>query len=182
MRRLLNVSIALLVAGAAPAQFAPTPPKVPKTLRPPKEQVLIFHLHGKGDQIYVCQDTGGAYAWKLKAPEAKLSGESGELAGRHFAGPTWQANDGSRVIGQLVASVPSSDAGSVPWLLLTAISHDKSGIMARVQSIQRLDTKGGTAPSIACTAANKNDELPVPYEADYYFYGTSGPGLRQTSR
>lgn len=137
----------------------------------------MLSLQGKGSQIYVCQNTGGVYAWKLKAPDAKLFGDSGELVGRHFAGPTWEANDGSRVVGKLVTSVPSPDANSIPWLLLTAVSHEGKGLMTRVESIQRLKTKGGIAPARSCSAEVKDKEVSVPYEASYYFYGEGSPGM-----
>jgi hypothetical protein len=170
-----------LLAGNAVAQFAPSPPKAPKSLRPPKGQSLLFDLGGKGNQIYACQKTGGGYAWNLKGPEAKLFGESGELAGRHF-GLTWVANDGSRVSAMLAASVPSLDSGSIPWLLLTMTARDSAGLMSRVDSVQRLDTKGGLVPAGVCGATNANDEIAVPYEAHYYFYGQPRPGvLRHTS-
>jgi hypothetical protein len=143
----------------------------PKELQPPSDQTLLLHLTGKGKQIYVCQNNADTYAWKLKAPDAKLFTEDGEQAGRHYAGPTWEANDGSRVGGKLLASVPSPDSTSIPWLLLTATSHQGDGSMAKVLSIQRLDTKGGVAPSAGCSAATQNSETSVPYEASYYFYG-----------
>jgi hypothetical protein len=147
----------------------------PKALLPPAGQVLILHLNGKGKQIYSCQGAGGVYAWKLKAPDAKLFSEGGELAGRHFAGPAWEANDGSRVTGKLVASVPSSDSNSIPSLLLTVTSRAGTGIMSKARSIQRLETKGGVAPATGCSASNENDETSVPYEAGYYFYGMPEP-------
>jgi hypothetical protein len=148
---------------------------VPKALLPPQGQVLILHLEGKGKQIYTCQSAGGVYAWKLKAPDAKLFRQNGELAGRHFAGPAWEASDGSRITGKLVASVPSPDSNSIPWLLLSVTSHDGAGIMSKVQSVQRLETKGGIAPATGCSASNENHETPVPYEAAYYFYGMPQP-------
>src|ERR1700722_5302980 len=128
---------AMLVAGALHAQVGSNRPDAPKTLQPPQEQVLLLHLQGKGNQIYVCETSAdGAPAWKFKAPEAKLYGENGELAGRHFAGPTWQANDESKVVGKVAASVPSPDPNSVPWLLLTMVSRSDNGIFSKVQSIQ----------------------------------------------
>jgi hypothetical protein len=146
---------------------------VPKVLLPPQGEALILHLNGKGKQIYTCQSAGGVYAWKLKAPDAKLFRPNGELAGRHFAGPTWEASDRSRITGKVVASAPSPDSNSIPWLLLSVTSHDGAGNMSRVQSVQRLETKGGVAPVSGCSASNENQEMPVPYEAGYYFYGTS---------
>ncbi len=166
----MRLRCVLLSAGVLVAE-----PRVPKMLVPPQGQVLILHLEGKGKQIYTCQSAGGVYMWKLKAPDAKLFRQGDELAGRHFAGPSWEASDGSRITGKLVASAPSPDSNSIPWLLLTVISHDGAGIMNRVQSIQRLETKGGIAPGTGCSASNENNETPVPYEAAYYFYGMPQP-------
>jgi len=160
-----------LWAEVAGAKSGAKPPAAPKALRPPKGEVLILHLVGKGKQIYVCQNTNGAYAWKLKAPDASLFTEAGEAAGRHFAGPTWEAKDGSLVTGKLVASVPPKKPDAIPWLLLQAASHSGKGIMTNVESIQRLHTKGGVAPTAGCAAAYENEETSVAYEADYYFYG-----------
>ncbi len=147
-------------------------PDTPKALRPPKDQPLLFRLSGIGSQIYICQNFGGIYGWKLKGPDAKLYRDSGELAGRHFAGPTWEANDGSRVTGKMVVSVPSPNAGSIPWLLLNVSSREGKGTMTRAESIQRLDTKGGVTPAKACDSSSERQEAPVPYEATYWFYGT----------
>jgi hypothetical protein len=145
--------------------------QTPDPLQPPKDQVLRFKLTGKGSQIYVCQNSGGAFKWVLKAPDAKLYNESGELAGRHFAGPTWEATDGSQVKGKMLASVPSPDANAIPWLLVTAVSHAGSGSMTGIQSIQRLETKGGKAPGDGCDAQAVSKEVAIPYEANYLFYG-----------
>jgi hypothetical protein len=168
----MRLGCVLLSAGV----LLPAESRVPKTLLPPQGEVLILHLSGKGKQIYTCQSAGGVYAWKLKAPDAKLFRQNGELAGRHFAGPTWEASDGSRITGKLVASSPSPDSNSIPWLLLSVPSHDGAGIMSRVQSVQRLETKGGMAPGTGCSAPNENHETRVSYEATYYFYGM--PSLR----
>lgn len=161
----------ILQSEALCAQVALQRPDVPTALRTPPEQALLLQLTGKGSQIYTCQSEGGVYAWKLKAPEAKLYDEGGQLAGRHFVGPTWQAKDGSRITGKLQATAPAPDASSMPWLLLTVVAHDGSGVLSGVQTIQRLNTRGGLAPTSACNAAAENAETPISYEADYYFYG-----------
>ena len=146
-------------------------PEVPEELRVPEGQTLLLRLHGEGKQIYSCQRAADGYGWKLKGPEAKLIDKDGKVVGRHYAGPTWESTDGSRVTGKLAASVASPDAGSIPWLLLGAASHEGTGVMQRVLSIQRLETKGGAAPSTGCAAGSGNIETSVPYEASYYFYG-----------
>jgi hypothetical protein len=171
------LSASILIAHGLRAQFAAPVPKAPKALQPPSDQAVVLSLEGKGSQIYVCQDTGDMYAWKLKGPDAKLFGESGEVVGRHFKGPTWEANDGSRVTGKLVASVPSPDSKSIPWLLLQAAAHEGKGLMSGIQSIQRLGTKGGVAPAVTCSARNKDKEVSVLYQAYYYFYGEPSPGM-----
>ncbi|HEX8882141.1 MAG TPA: DUF3455 domain-containing protein, partial [Candidatus Acidoferrum sp.] len=75
----------------------------------------------------------------------------------------------SRVTGTIVDGVPSPDANSIPWLLLTVRSRTGDGVLARVTSIQRLNTKGGKAPA-SCDAAHVGQELRVPYSADYFFF------------
>src|SRR5579871_4777870 len=62
---------------------------------------------GTGDQVYTCSATGGQFAWTLKAPDATLTDEKGGVVGKHFAGPTWQAQDGSSVVGEAIATSPS---------------------------------------------------------------------------
>jgi hypothetical protein len=107
----------------------------------------------------------------LKAPDAKLLGSSGEVIGRHFAGPTWEAKDGSRVVGKPAANVPSPEPQSVPWLLLNAVGHEGSGTMSNVLNIQRLNTQGGKAPAGGCDKEHVGTETRVAYQADYLFFG-----------
>jgi hypothetical protein len=145
--------------------------EVPDKLRVPDTQKLILHAHGVGDQIYTCKMADAAYAWTLKGPEAQLLDPAGQVLGRHFAGPTWEAKDGSRVLGKAAASVPSHDAASIPWLLVNAVGHEGSGLMTAVVTIQRLETKGGKAPAGGCDADGAGGEVRVPYQAEYYFYG-----------
>lgn len=173
MPHLESAVIALIFTSALHAQVANSPSVGAKALRPPRRQALLLKLQGKGSQIYACQNSadGAPPAWKLKAPDAKLFSEGGEVVGRHFAGPTWEYSDGSQVIGQMVASQPAPERDSIPWLLIKAVSHSDKGAFSRVQNIQRLATKGGVAPDTGCTASHLKEEMSVPYEATYYFYG-----------
>jgi hypothetical protein len=150
---------------------ADLPSTLPAELRAPASQKLILKAHGVGDQVYICQAVEGNYAWTLKAPDARLLDADGRQLGRHFAGPTWEAKDGSSVVGKPVANVPSPDPRSVPWLRLDAVRHDGSGAMSQVLSIQRLNTNGGKAPTQGCANSQVGAEVRVPYQADYYFYG-----------
>jgi hypothetical protein len=107
----------------------------------------------------------------LKAPEAQLFDKDGEPFGKHFAGPSWEANDGSRVSGKAVANAPSPDTESIPWLLVNIVGHSGSdGVLTLAITIQRLHTKGGKAPAAGCDAGHSGQEIRVVYSADYLFY------------
>ena len=142
----------------------------PKELQPPANEQLLFEVHAKGEQIYTCNGDGAQFTWVLKAPEAQLIDKRGKPFGKHFAGPSWEANDGSRVNGKAVANTPSTDADSIPWLLVSVVSHSGEGVLARVTSIQRVNTKGGKARASGCDAAHADKEERVPYSADYRFF------------
>ena len=125
---------------------------------------------GKGVQIYVCRASAGTYAWTLKAPDATLRDAKGDIMGKHFAGPSWQANDGSQVVGAPINISPSPNPDAIPWLVLRAISHIGAGEMAGVRYIVRTRTEGGVAPASGCDASHVNAEVRVPYGAIYLFF------------
>ena len=152
------------------ATAAATAQQVPEALRAPANEQLVMQVHAKGDQIYSCKADGPQPAWTLKAPEAQLFDKDGKTFGKHFAGPSWEASDGSRVVGKAAANVPSPEADSIPWLLVKVVSHAGEGVLAQVTSIQRINTKGGKAPATGCDAAHAGQEARVPYSADYLFY------------
>ena len=122
----------------------------------------------RGVQIYACTPDGPAFAWRLKAPDAVLLNVQGQQAGRHFAGPSWQAKDGSVVVGEVVAS-GSGDAGAIPWLLLRAKSRTGEGLFARIGYIVRSRTAGGVAPGSGCDRDHAGTEARVDYIASYTF-------------
>ncbi|HEX4168600.1 MAG TPA: DUF3455 domain-containing protein, partial [Bryobacteraceae bacterium] len=98
-------------------------------------------------------------------PDAKLLNQEGSVIGRHFAGPTWQLNDGSRIKGKVVAKQVAPDATAVPWLLLESVGG--TGRFGAVRFIQRTGTHGGNAPDDSCS---QNATRRVPYTATYSFY------------
>jgi len=144
--------------------------QVPQQLQPPANEHLLLQVHAKGDQVYTCKADAAQFTWTLKAPDAQLFDENGKPFGKHFAGPSWEASDGSRVTGKAVANVPSPDANSIPWLLVNIVTHEGSGVLSRATTIQRLNTKGGKAPASGCDAAHVGQEIRTPYSADYLFF------------
>jgi hypothetical protein len=146
---------------------------VPSDLTPPASAVLLFELRARGVQIYTCAAKPAdptAFVWTFKAPQAELFNDRGEVVGSHFAGPTWQGQDGSSVMGALVARADAPSKNAIPWLLLEAKSHAGGGAFSTITHIQRLATKGGVAPSEGCDATHEGEEVRVPYEATYAFY------------
>jgi hypothetical protein len=142
----------------------------PDQLQPPASEHLFLQVHAEGDQIYSCSPDGERFSWTLKAPDAQLYSKDGKSFGRHFAGPSWKANDGSQITGKAAASVPSPDANSIPWLLVVVVSHSGDGVLVHVTYIQRINTKGGKAPANGCDANHGGQEARVPYSADYAFF------------
>ena len=74
-------------------------------------------------QIYAYQAVPGNSAkfdWVLERPQADLLDAQGHRIGRHYEGPTWEATDGSKVVGAVEQRVSAPRAGAVPWLLLKA--------------------------------------------------------------
>jgi hypothetical protein len=156
--------VSLALSFSLPAQ------QVPQQLQPPATEQLLLQVHAKGDQIYACKGDAAQFAWTLKAPDAQLFDKDGKPFGRHFAGPSWEAQDGSRVTGKAVANAPSPDADSIAWLLINIVSHEGAGVLSRATTIQRVKTKGGKAPATGCDASHAGQEVRVAYSADYLFY------------
>jgi hypothetical protein len=166
---LLTVAI---ITGCAASKINGTS-DIPGPLRVPATQTLILQVQATGVQIYECtssSDDPERFEWKFKAPEALLRDRAGNTFGRHYAGPTWEADDGSKVVGEVKARDDGPDANAIPWLLLSATSTSGQGALGRTESIQRLHTSGGRAPTGGCDQRVIGEEVRVPYKADYYFY------------
>ena len=127
-------------------------------------------LLGKGAQVYECTQENAGYAWQLKAPDSILTDAAGRRIGRHFAGPSWQAEDGSTVVGQVLVTSQAPQAGAIPWLVLGAKVHNGDGLFATVAYIVRSATEGGVAPAAGCDSAHVGAEIRVDYSATYIFF------------
>jgi hypothetical protein len=146
---------------------------VPDNLKVPAGNVMLLEAYATGVQIYVCKaraDDPNAFEWTFKAPEAELRNDDGENIGKHYAGPSWEGNDGSKVIGEAIESAKSPDASAIPWLLLRVKAHEGSGAFSTVTYVQRLETNGGGAPSDGCDQSAASAERRVDYTATYAFY------------
>lgn len=142
---------------------------LPAQLNVPAGNHRAFADGAQGVQIYECKAADSGFTWVLQGPDANLSSADGAAAGKHFAGPTWQAADGSSVTAAKLAAAVV-DATAIPWLLLQANAHTGNGVMSPVTFIQRRDTAGGLAPAGGCDAASVGQVARVPYTAQYVFF------------
>ncbi len=141
----------------------------------------------------MCPDASG-FAWILFTPEATLFKDNDRQVTTHFFSPnlspippeiggtvraTWQdSRDTSTVWAKLFHS--SSDPafvapGAIPWLLLQVVGAQDGPTGGKTLTptifIQRLNTSGGVAPSMAYTSiTDVGAEAFIPYTADYFFY------------
>ena len=156
----------------------------PDALKPPRNATLLLAAHGEGVQIYTCQsakDDASRFSWTLAAPEASIADQDGKPVGKHYAGPTWEAGDGSKVVGEVIARDDGPDASAIPWLLLRAKSASGHGRLGAVTFIQRLHTVGGQSPTAGCSAATVDHVVRVDYSADYNFYVATGAAIASSA-
>lgn len=154
------------VAWTAQAGADNRAPEVPEEIAVPANHKVHFHGFGVGVQIYTWNGTD----WGIAVPEAVLfHGEDGIVV-IHFAGPTWESNSGSQVVGALPPLSVTVDPDAIPWLRLAAVEERTHGpgIFANTTFIQRVNTRGGKAPSADGTFVGQVAR--VPYTADYFFY------------
>ena len=130
----------------------------------------VLEFTAKGVQIYRCAPKPPGYAWTLQAPDAQLQDLSGKPAGHHYAGPSWQALDGSTIQGKPIAAGSQPGAGAIPWLVVQVTGHTGAGIFAETAYVVRSHTSGGLAPATGCETTHPDAGIRVPYTATYTFF------------
>jgi Protein of unknown function (DUF3455) len=172
--RFAGAAVAGLVLAGSLAQAAHADVRNP--LLPPVGNVPFLAAPATGTQNYSCNATATGFAWTFVAPRANLFDRRGNVIITHFGGPTWQANDGSKVVGTVVGS-KTVDPHSIAWLLLSGKptpAPDGGGLLANTTFIQRLLTRGGLAPDAStCNARTVGSTAAVPYTAEYVFWKSS---------
>ena len=171
-KRLLMTGVVAAAAAVSAGQVAlagPTAPDVPETIAVAEGHKPYLAGHAVGVQIYSCNGV----SWSLVAPRANLYDDNGRLIITHYGGPTWEATDGSKVVGRAEAKV-TVDPTAIPWLRLAAASTTAGPDGDRLVGttyIQRIETGGGLAPSASqCKRKTAGTAVEVPYTADYYFW------------
>ncbi|HEY5865554.1 MAG TPA: DUF3455 domain-containing protein, partial [Candidatus Tectomicrobia bacterium] len=158
----------------------------------------FLRSHAVGTQNYVClpcpspfpspSSCPSPFAWSLAGPQATLFNDYGTQISTHFLSPnpeeanmpraTWQDSRNTNAVwAKAIQSSSDSDfveSDAIPWLLLEVVGSepepDEGGRLTKTTYIQRVNTKGGLAPSIVCDQGNVGVRKFIDYEADYIFY------------
>ncbi len=164
----------LLACSMSPMMMKVDNASLPQAVRVPASTSMKMATTGVGQITYECREktsAAGQYEWAFVGPVATLYAADKKNVGTYYAGPTWEAADGSKITGKQVAVSPAA-AGNIPMQLVKTDAAIGAGAMSGVTYIQRLNTKGGVAPASPCDAAGKGQRQQVAYEADYVFYGS----------
>jgi hypothetical protein len=180
MRRSLLTAMAAIAVAlplAQAAQAGQAAPSVPGEIAVTGDHKPYLIAHAEGVQIYGCYSVADGYAWRLLVPRATLTADNGKPLGSHYAGPTWEARDGSKVVGVRETGV-SVDPTAVDWLRLRADSTTAGAAGERLTPttyIQRINTVGGLPPAAGdCDADTIAEQREIPYSADYVFFKATG--------
>src|ERR1700677_1442710 len=134
------LTLSLLLGSFVGASAAETP--LPDAIAAPGE-AAVLSVHAEGAQVYECKaGADGRLGWAFREPIATLLAD-GKTVGRHYAGPNWEYNDGSAVVGKVVGNAPGAAPNDIPWLKLDVATHRGSGVLTPVTTVQRINTKGG---------------------------------------
>ena len=146
---------------------------LPDPVKVPDGHKVAMETVGVGEITYECREkqaAAGQFEWAFVGPDAALKDRQGMTIGRYFGPPaTWENQDGSKVSGAQVSIAPATP-GSIPYQLVKANPAMGQGAMSGVTYIQRVATKGGVPPMMACANEVKGKKEVVKYQADYIFY------------
>jgi hypothetical protein len=159
----LRSILAAIAACALPALAHAQP--IPDAIAA-KGETVVATWHAEGAQVYECKaGADGKLAWAFREPIATLFAD-GKTIGRHYAGPNWEHQDGSAVVGKVAANAPGAKPSDIPLLRLDVVSSRGSGALSGVTTVQRINTAGGKHEG-ACDKAGTF--FSAPYAADYVF-------------
>jgi hypothetical protein len=146
---------------------------LPAAVQVPAGHKVAMETVGIGQITYECRakkEQAMEQEWAFVGPDARLTDRQGRVIGRYFGPPaTWAHQDGSRVTATQVAVAPSS-AGNIPLQLDKAEPATGMGAMQGVTYIQRVATRGGVAPAMACNSSTLGQKQVVQYQADYILW------------
>lgn len=177
----------------------PAPPALPGAdrLSVPEGNAYLGSAWAVGHQIYRL-DKGRT--WRLVKPDATLYNNVRDkiVVGHHFGldldndklpySPHWKQTrdprDDSQIRATKIADVPSRDpTTTIPLFKLAVVRgghsghgplNNNGGVFGGTSFVQRLNTTGGVPPA-PDVLDQPGDEVPIPYTAEYHFWGQVVP-------
>lgn len=141
-------------------------------IKVPEGHEAVLRLRAQGAQLFRCERLGlgskWSYGWIYRQPEADLFDATGRFVGSHGANFTFEHNDGSLLVGRVLGHDEAARTEDLPWLLLATRAHGQ-GAFAKVDYVQRVNTRGGMPPQ-RCSPNEQNQLLRVGFSADFIFY------------
>jgi hypothetical protein len=108
----------------------------------------------------------------FKEPIANLYGNANfnGQTGTHYAGPTWESNSGSKIVGVRLQGT-TVDTDAIPWLLLGAVSSQGPGPFAGhyLYSAREYSWRQSSCYRRQCIH-RWTKKLSIYYTAEYFFY------------
>ena len=130
------------------------------------QRSVILQVHAAGAQIYECVARDGKPpAWTFREPIATLV-KGGATVGRHYAGPSWELDDGGVITGRVADTQPGPTPTDIPQLKLDVVARFGHGLLDQASTVYRVGTSGGR---LAGPCAIAGDLRAVPYTSDYVF-------------
>ena len=149
---------------------------LPSAVQVPAGNSVFLETVGVGQITYECRakaGSAGEFEGFFVGPDARLTDRDGKAIGRYFGPPaTWEGLDGVKVTATQVAVAPATP-GSIALQLVKANPASGIGRVSGTTYIQRVATKGGVAPAMACGASNAGTRNVVQYQAVYIFWKAS---------
>lgn len=159
-----------IMAAVAAASSAALAQKIPDLIAAQNETV-VFQAHAEGAMIYECtEQANGKLTWEFREPVATLM-RDGKTIGRHYLGPAFALDDGSAIVGKVVARAPGAGSDDVQLQKLEVTAHRGSGELSAVTAVQRLDTLGGAVEGPCDEAGDFQSE---PFAAEFVFLRKGG--------
>ena len=176
IKGVIALVVLLSVVGLAPASIPSTlahdnnhPPDLPSPLCDSLE-VPSGNRVARVRTRWACKSTDGTAPvgclwnqWRRCSPTPTITRKSAFTTsappGRATVAAKWSPH---------VCNGCTPDPTAIPWLLLQTVTTDGSGIFSSVTYIQRVNTRGGLAPTAPGVSIGAVAE--VPYTAEYYFY------------
>lgn len=162
-----------LLAATSHAQMNTDQEDLPALIQVATGNTLVLETRAEGKITYECskeKDPLTTYKWIVTGPQAVLKDSEGKDIGEYSGPPArWEVEDGSFVTGSQVA-VARNGEKNIPLQLVKADVSGGLGALTAVGYVQRVNTKGGVAPTKKCTADNEGDKAEVDYTAEYRFW------------